>query len=141
MINPFSPGGSSTRSPAPSVSISWNASASRYWWKAALAPAARSAPTRSRTPGRTPKEIISKLHSAIAAVLAMPVVQERMDTLGVELTVGGPDALAALVKSDFEKMGTSRREVGHGEKMIDGARSRWACDMQEGLPDRGAPPL
>jgi len=56
-------------------------------------------------PSGTPKEIIAKLHSGIAAVLAMPVVQERMDTLGVELTVGGPDELAALVKSDLEKWG------------------------------------
>jgi hypothetical protein len=36
-----------------------------------------------------------------------------------ELTVGGPDELAALMKSDLDKW-DGRREVGHGERAIDG---------------------
>ena len=56
-------------------------------------------------PGGTPKDIIDKLSTEIAAVLAMPAVQERLDALGVELTVGGPDQLAALVKSDLAMWG------------------------------------
>jgi tripartite-type tricarboxylate transporter receptor subunit TctC len=32
-------------------------------------------------------------------------VQERLDVLGVELTVGGPDQLAGLVKSDLATWG------------------------------------
>jgi tripartite-type tricarboxylate transporter receptor subunit TctC len=56
-------------------------------------------------PGGTPKDIISKLHTEIAAVLAMAAVQERLDALGVELTVGGPDQLAELVKTDLATWG------------------------------------
>jgi tripartite-type tricarboxylate transporter receptor subunit TctC len=56
-------------------------------------------------PGGTPKDIISRLHTEIAAVLATATVQERLDTLGVELTVGGPDQLAGLVKSDLATWG------------------------------------
>jgi tripartite-type tricarboxylate transporter receptor subunit TctC len=56
-------------------------------------------------PGGTPKDIISRLHTEIAAVLATATVQERLDTLGVKLTVGGPDQLAGLVKSDLATWG------------------------------------
>ena len=56
-------------------------------------------------PGATPQGIIAKLHTEIAAVLAMANVQERLDTLGVELTVGGPDQLAELVRSDLATWG------------------------------------
>lgn len=56
-------------------------------------------------PGGTPREIIARLHAEIAAVLAMPAVLERMDTLGIELIVAGPDELAALIKSDLAKWG------------------------------------
>jgi len=56
-------------------------------------------------PGGTPKSIIAKLNTEITAVLALPAVQNRLDTLGIELTVGGPDELAALVKSDLETWG------------------------------------
>jgi tripartite-type tricarboxylate transporter receptor subunit TctC len=56
-------------------------------------------------PGGTPKDIIAKLHAEIAAVLAMATVQERLDTLGVELTVGGPNQLAELVKTDLATWG------------------------------------
>ena len=56
-------------------------------------------------PGGTPRDIITKLNTEIAAVLAMPAVQERLDALGIELTVGGPDQLAALIKSDLATWG------------------------------------
>ena len=56
-------------------------------------------------PGGTPSDIIAKLNTEIAAVLAMPAVQERLDALGIELTVGGPDQLAALIKSDLATWG------------------------------------
>jgi tripartite-type tricarboxylate transporter receptor subunit TctC len=35
----------------------------------------------------------------------MAAVQERLDALGIELTVGGPDQLAALIKSDLAMWG------------------------------------
>jgi tripartite-type tricarboxylate transporter receptor subunit TctC len=56
-------------------------------------------------PGGTPKSVVNKLYSEISAVLALPEVQERMDALGIELTVAGPDELADLVRSDIAKWG------------------------------------
>lgn len=56
-------------------------------------------------PGGTPKDIITRLNTEIAAVLAMPAVQERLDALGIDVTVGGPDQLAALIKSDLATWG------------------------------------
>jgi tripartite-type tricarboxylate transporter receptor subunit TctC len=56
-------------------------------------------------PGGTPKDIIIRLNTEIAAVLAMPAVQERLDALGIDVTVGGPDQLAALIKSDLATWG------------------------------------
>jgi tripartite-type tricarboxylate transporter receptor subunit TctC len=56
-------------------------------------------------PGGTPRDIISKLNADISAVLALPAVQERLDSLGIEVTVGGPDQLAELIKSDLATWG------------------------------------
>ena len=56
-------------------------------------------------PGGTPKDVIDKLNTEIAAVLAMAAVQERLDALGIELTVGGPDQLTALIKTDLATWG------------------------------------
>ena len=56
-------------------------------------------------PGGTPKSVVNKLYSEISAVLALPAVKERMDALGIELTVAGPDELADLVRSDIAKWG------------------------------------
>jgi len=52
-------------------------------------------------PGGTPKGIVDKLNSNITAVLALPAVQERLDALGIDVSVAGPDELAALIKSDL----------------------------------------
>ena len=56
-------------------------------------------------PGGTPRDIINRLNADISAVLALPAVQERLDSLGIEVTVGGPDELAALIKSDLATWG------------------------------------
>ena len=53
--------------------------------------------------GGTPRAVIDRLHAEIAAILAMPTVKERLNTLGVDITIGNPDQLAALVKADIEK--------------------------------------
>ena len=38
-------------------------------------------------------------------MLALPAVQQRLDALGIEVTVGGPDQLAELIKSDLATWG------------------------------------
>lgn len=55
------------------------------------------------TTGGTPRPVIDRLHTEIAAILAMPSVKERLNGLGLDITVGNPDQLAALVKADIEK--------------------------------------
>jgi tripartite-type tricarboxylate transporter receptor subunit TctC len=53
--------------------------------------------------GGTPRAVINRLHTEIAAILAMPSVREKLNALGVDITIGDPDQLAALVKADIEK--------------------------------------
>ena len=55
------------------------------------------------TTGGTPRPIIDRLHTEIATILAIPSVKERLNSLGLEITVGNPDQLAALVRTDIEK--------------------------------------
>ena len=54
-------------------------------------------------PAGTPKPIVDKLNSEINAVLAMPAMADRLATFGVEVTPGGPEALAKLTADDFVK--------------------------------------
>ena len=63
-------------------------------------------------PGGTPPDIVAKLNSAMTAVLAMPAVKDRLAGLGIQLTVGGPDELEALVKSDLKKWGPVVEKAG-----------------------------
>jgi tripartite-type tricarboxylate transporter receptor subunit TctC len=60
----------------------------------------------------TPRGVIDRLHGEIAAVLALPPVKERLTTLGYDIAAAGPDALAALMKSDTEKWGAVIQKAG-----------------------------
>lgn len=62
--------------------------------------------------GGTPRDIVLRLHSEIAAVLAIPAVKERLITLGYDISGDGPDALAALIKSDTAKWGAVIEKAG-----------------------------
>jgi tripartite-type tricarboxylate transporter receptor subunit TctC len=63
-------------------------------------------------PGGTPRDIINRLNADISAVLMLPAVQERLDSLGIEVTVGGPDQLAELIKSDLATWGSVVEKSG-----------------------------
>jgi tripartite-type tricarboxylate transporter receptor subunit TctC len=63
-------------------------------------------------PAGTPRAVIGAIHGAVAKVLAQPDVKERMFGLGLEVTSGTPEALAALVKSDIVKWTKVIREAG-----------------------------
>ena len=59
--------------------------------------------------------VIQRLHSEIAAILALPAVKERLAARGYDIAAKGPDALAALMKQDtarwadvIEKAGIAR---------------------------------
>ena len=62
--------------------------------------------------GGTPRGTIARLHQEIAAILALPAVKDRLTTLGFDLSGEGPEALAALMKSDTEKWGEVIRRAG-----------------------------
>ena len=63
-------------------------------------------------PAGTPKEIIAKLNTEIAAILAMPAVKAKLTGLGVEPMQGGPAALAELTKNDLAKWGPIIQKAG-----------------------------
>lgn len=63
-------------------------------------------------PMGTPREIIARLHTEIAAILAIPAVQDSLTTLGIEITSAGPDQLGALVKTDIDKWGAVVQKAG-----------------------------
>ena len=57
-------------------------------------------------PAGTPKDIIDKLSSEIARILAMPDVKERLVGLGVEPLIATPDQFAAMIKADVGRFGS-----------------------------------
>ena len=48
----------------------------------------------------TPRPVVDRLHSEIAAILALPAVKERLAALGYDVVAEGPDKLEALMRSD-----------------------------------------
>jgi tripartite-type tricarboxylate transporter receptor subunit TctC len=63
-------------------------------------------------PANTKPAIVEKLNTEILAVLAMPMIRERLTALGVDIIAEGPQALAALTKSDLEKWGPIVQKAG-----------------------------
>jgi tripartite-type tricarboxylate transporter receptor subunit TctC len=57
-------------------------------------------------PKGTPKDVIAKLHAAVADTLADPSVRQRLTDLGQEIwprEQQAPEALGALQKAEIEK--------------------------------------
>ena len=50
-----------------------------------------------------PRDIVSRLASEITAAVAVPEVAERIRAFSLEPTPMGPEGLAELMKSDFDK--------------------------------------
>ena len=63
-------------------------------------------------PAGTKPAVVEKLNTEILAVLAMPNIRERLTALGVDIIAAGPQALAALTKSDLEKWGPIVQKAG-----------------------------
>jgi tripartite-type tricarboxylate transporter receptor subunit TctC len=63
-------------------------------------------------PAATPRPIVERLNAEINAVLALPIVRERLGALGVELTPGPPEQLRARTQAEFEKWGPIIRAAG-----------------------------
>ena len=62
-------------------------------WNALLAPAA------------TPPGVVARQAEAVAAVLALPTVRERLRTLGADPAPSTPAALAALLRTETQRWG------------------------------------
>lgn len=60
----------------------------------------------------TPRNTAQRLHNEMAAILALPAVKERLDTFGLDIAAEGPQALAALMRSDTEKWGAVIQKAG-----------------------------
>ena len=60
----------------------------------------------------TSRNTVVRLHNDMAAILAMPAVKDRLNTLGFDVAGEGPDQLAALLKSDTEKWGAVVQKAG-----------------------------
>jgi tripartite-type tricarboxylate transporter receptor subunit TctC len=62
-------------------------------------------------PAGTPREIISRLAAEVMAAVPMPEISERIRAFSLEPTPLGPEALAELMKSDFDKWSRVVREA------------------------------
>ena len=56
-------------------------------------------------PAKTPRSIVSRLHTEIAAIVRRPDVVERLLALGVEPEGNAPDEFRAQIRSETEKWG------------------------------------
>jgi len=62
-------------------------------------------------PAGTPREIVQRLAAEITAAVPVPQVSERIRSFALEPTPLGPEALAQLMKSDFDKWQRVVREA------------------------------
>jgi len=69
-------------------------------WQALMAP-----------PG-TPREIVQRLNSEMAKILAMPDTREKFTALGAVVTPSSPAELTAIMKRDQEKWARLIKEIG-----------------------------
>lgn len=63
-------------------------------------------------PTKTPQAITEAVHKAIVTVLATPEVKKRMSDLGYIVMGGGPDALAAHIRTESERYAKLIRQIG-----------------------------
>lgn len=63
-------------------------------------------------PAGTPKDIISRLNSEIAKIMATPESQKAMFDAGVEVSLSTPEALTQLMSRELDKWGKVVKETG-----------------------------
>ena len=54
-------------------------------------------------PAGTPAPVVNKLHAALQDILKEPAIQEKFDSLGLEIIGNRPDEFAAFLKNDIVK--------------------------------------
>lgn len=63
-------------------------------------------------PAGTPKEIVNRLNSEIAKIMATPETKKAMFDAGVEVSLSTPEALTQLMVSEMDKWGKVVKETG-----------------------------
>lgn len=63
-------------------------------------------------PTGTPRDIITKLHTEAARILAQPDLRNRMASEGAEFVVDTPEQFTAFLKTEIEKWGKAVRASG-----------------------------
>lgn len=62
-------------------------------------------------PSKTPNELVRRLNEDIAAVLASPEVEKRLESLGSEKPPRSPDAFMALISGETKRLGDLIRKA------------------------------
>jgi len=63
-------------------------------------------------PAKTPRAVVERLQSNIAAVLQLPDVRERYAVLGIDPVGNRPDEYAAQIRADLERWGPVVKQAG-----------------------------
>ena len=63
-------------------------------------------------PVGTPPAIIAKVNQDVMAILNMPDVQQRFQTVGLTTSGDGPQEFARTINSDYERLGKLVRQLG-----------------------------
>ena len=63
-------------------------------------------------PAATPRDIVTRLHGALARVLGDPVMKERFAADGAEAVGNSPEEFAAAMRNDFVKWGKVVKSAG-----------------------------
>ena len=62
-------------------------------------------------PARTPRAIVTKIHSDVQAILSDPEFQKYLGPQLLEPMIGTPEQFAAFIKSDAQKWGDIIRKA------------------------------
>jgi tripartite-type tricarboxylate transporter receptor subunit TctC len=63
-------------------------------------------------PAKTPPEIVRKMYTDTAAVLAEPATKKRLEDLGLFVVGSTPEHLGNYLKSEMDKWGPVLKEAG-----------------------------
>jgi tripartite-type tricarboxylate transporter receptor subunit TctC len=63
-------------------------------------------------PAGTPREVITRLHTAVAAVLKAPDTQQRFEQAGIEIVGDAPEHCATTLRTEGEIYGSVIRKAG-----------------------------
>lgn len=63
-------------------------------------------------PAGTPRAIVDKLSTEIASLLRQPETVSRIESVGMDPMIGGPEELAALLKTEISRAAKVVKDAG-----------------------------